>query len=124
MIHQISGLSAPELAAKTKPFKDGYIVYSCGSRLSRYAVRYLMEHKVKPVALCDSREELWGKALWNYFIISPEEAARQFADKDVLMVLALDGEPFVGKSPEEFQASEVFAELDGLGFKDIAYINE
>lgn len=124
MIHQISGLSAPELEAKTKPFTDGYIIFGCGGRLGRYAIRYLLEHKVNPVALCDPKEDLWGKALWNYIIISAEEAARLHADKNVLMVVALDGEPFVGLSPEEFQATETYAHLSGLGFKDIAYINQ
>lgn len=124
MIYQISGLSAPEVDAQTKPFKDGYLIYGCGGRLGRYAIRYLMEHEVKPVALCDPKEDNWGKALWNYTIISAEEAGRLYRDQDVLMVVALDGEPFVGLSADEFQATETFTLLDGLGFKNIAYINE
>ena len=124
MIHKISGISAPEIEQKTKPFKDGYIIYGCGGRLGRYGIRYLMEHEVKPLALCDPNEDLWGKALWNYVIISAEEAGRLYADNNVLMVVALDGEPFVGMSEEDFQAGETFALLDGFGFKDIAYINE
>jgi hypothetical protein len=122
MIHQMTTISAEELGEKVKSFPDGFILYGSGSGLARYVLRYLMEHGVKPLALCDPNEALWGKFLWSYSIISPAEAGRLYGDRQPLVVVILDEIVYSVLPLEQFEQSKVCRDVQKLGFEEIAYI--
>ena len=62
------------------------ICFGCGEYGKR-AIKYLKDYKIDRILLCDNKEDLWGKNINGYRVISPDRAVEMIKNEEAKMII-------------------------------------
>ena len=68
------------------------VLFGAG-QLGKISLASLRQQGVEPIAFADNNPQLWGRSVDGLKVISPQEAAKQFAQKAIFVVTVYTSEP-------------------------------
>lgn len=88
LTESISAVKEREASALDQLFsahQNRVVIFGCGA-LGRKAIEKLQELGIRPLALCDNNESLWGTGIQGISVLSVQQAAVQFGSNALFLI--------------------------------------
>jgi FkbM family methyltransferase len=105
-ISAVKKREASALGQILRAHQNRVVIFGCGA-LGRKVIEKLQELGIRPLALCDNNELLWGTAIQGISVLSVQQAAAQFGSNALFLVAVWNPQHWYVETEQQLKSAGV-----------------